>query len=193
VIINELVLAERPLDQPIPVLIVSAKQKDHEKVRLLLNPVDCLFYGASTFAEARKIMREHMIAVVVTEPALTDGRWTTLFVCTAPNANPPHVIPLADLGDYEFWAEAFDRGAFDVLYRPLVKTSIARVVTLAFQRWKRAAERQEARSENTQVTVIWPRKSRSKTSRSKWIAPKVLAAGKNSYAKAQVSSRLVWW
>jgi DNA-binding NtrC family response regulator len=185
VITNELVLAERPHNQPIPVLIVSASLKDHAKVRLLLNPVGCLFYGASTFAEARKIVREQVIAVVVTEAALADGRWTTLFVCMAPGANPPHIIPLADLGDYEFWAEAFNHGAFDVLYRPVVNTSIARIVSLAFQRWKRAAERQEARAGNTQVTLIWPRKSRSKTSRARWIAPKVLAAGKNSYAAAQ--------
>jgi DNA-binding NtrC family response regulator len=194
VITNELFMAERPLNQTIPVLIVSANQKDHARVRLLLNPVNCQFYGASTFAEARKIVREHVIAVVVTEAALTDGKWTTLFVCTGPKANPPNIIPLAELGDYGFWAEAFNRGAFDVLYRPLLETSIARVVTLAFQRWKRAAERQDARDGNTQVTVIWPsRRSRSHTAQPKWIAPKVLAVAEKSFAATQGSSRLVWW
>jgi PleD family two-component response regulator len=194
VITNELFMAEGPLDQPIPVLIVSANQKDHAKVRLLLDSVNCRLYGASTFAEARKIIQEHVIAVVVTEAALTDGRWTTLFVCTGPKAHPPNIIPLAELGDYGFWAEAFNRGAFDVLYRPLVETSIARVVTLAFQRWKRAAERQDARAGNTQVTVIWPsRRSRSHTAQTKWIAPKVLAAAASSSGTGQGSSRLVWW
>jgi DNA-binding NtrC family response regulator len=183
VISNELVLDERPLDQPIPVLIVSANE-DHAKVHLLLNPVDCLFYGASTFAEARKILQDHVIAVVVTETDLADGRWTTLVACTAPSANPPYIIPLADLGDYEFWTEAINHGAFDVLYRPFVKTSIARAVTLAFQRWKRGAERQEARAERTQVTMIWPSR-KSKTSRSRWFGPRVLAADQKFYAKAQ--------
>jgi DNA-binding NtrC family response regulator len=185
---HEPALTERPLDRPIPVLIVSARQKDHAKLRLLLDRVDCLFYGASTFAEARKIMREHVIAVVVTETALTDGRWTTLFVCTGPRANPPHIIPLTELGDSGFWAEAFRHGAFDVLYRPIAETSIAHVVALAFQRWTRTAECRDARAKNTQVTVVWPsRKSRSETTRPIWIAPKVLAA------TAQGSSRLVWW
>jgi DNA-binding NtrC family response regulator len=187
-IIHGPVATAMPFDQPIPILIVSARPEDQAKMRLLLSPVNCLFYAASTFAEARRIVREHMIAVVVTETALTDGRWTTLFVCTAPGANPPHIIPIADLNDDQFWAEAFNHGAFDVLYRPLVAASIARVVILAFQRWKRTAECRDARAENKQVTVIWPsRKSRSNATRSKWVAPKVLAATAGS------SSRLVWW
>lgn len=177
-----------PIDQPIPILIVSASPQDQAKMRLLLNPVNCQFYTASTFTEARRIVRENVIAVVVTETALTDGRWTTLFVCTAPGANPPHVIPLADMNDDQFWAEAFNHGAFDVLCRPLVAASIARVVILAFQRWKRTAECRDARAKNRQVTVIWPsRKARSNATRSKWVAPKVLAATPGG------SSRLVWW
>jgi DNA-binding NtrC family response regulator len=183
VISNELVLDERPLDQPIPVLIVSANE-DHAKVHLLLNPVDCLFYGASTFAEACKILQDHVIAVVVTETALADGRWTTLLTCTVPSVNPPYVIPLADLGDYEFWAEAIKHGAFDVLYRPIIKTSIASAVTLAFQRWKRGAERQKARAEKTQVTMIWPT-IKSKKSRPRWFAPNVLAARQGVHARVQ--------
>jgi DNA-binding NtrC family response regulator len=194
VITNELVMTERPLDLPIPVLIVSANQKDHARVRLLLNPGDYLLYGASTFAEARKIVREHVIAVVITEAALGDGKWTTLSVCPGPRDNPPLIIPLADLGDTAFWVEAFNHDAFDVLFRPIVKTSLAPIVTLAFQRWTRAAERRDARAGNTQVTVIWPsRRSRSKTTQTKWIAPKVLAAAASSSGTGQGSSRLVWW
>ena len=174
---NDLVLFESPLDQPIPVLILSGKPKEHAKVRLLLEPVEWLFYGASTFAEARIILQEHVIAVVITETALIDGRWTTLFVCTASNPNPPYIIPLADLEDHEFWAEAFNEGAFDVVYRPIVKTPIVRAITVAFQRWKRAAEREEAKGA-TPITLVWPvRKSRA--SRSRWFSTKVLAAGQN--------------
>ena len=172
-ITNELVLAASPLNQPIPILIVSAVE-DHSKVHLLLNSIDCVFYGASTFAEARQILQDHVVAVVITETALADGRWTTLIACTASSANAPYIIPLADLGDHKFWAEAVNHGAFDVLYRPFVKTSIASAVTLAFHRWKRGAERQEARAERTQVTMIWPSRN-SKKSRSRWFGSRVLA------------------
>lgn len=192
---NELVLTERTLDLPIPVLFVSANQKEHARLRLLLKPLHCLVYGASTFADARKMVRDHEISVVITEAALSDGVWTTLFVCTGPKDNPPFVIPLAELGDSGFWVDALNQGAFDVLFRPVSTASLAPIVTLAFRRWKRAAERRDARAENnTQVTLIWPTgRSRAKTTKPKWVAPKVLAVAGKSFAATQGSSRLVWW
>jgi PleD family two-component response regulator len=150
---SELILCSMPIQDPIPVLLVSGHKKDQELLTRLFNTSDFVIFQAFTCAEAAGIIQQYPIPVVVTDQALSDGNWTQVQSAHALSAIPPIVIVLGDRKDPAFWADAFARGAFDVLFRPLTEAIVVRAVRLGYLRWNRRAERMSARDENMQATT----------------------------------------
>lgn len=128
------------MQNPFAVLVVSANEEDHALFEVFLSSVGYILYHASTLAEAITILGQSPVPVIVTERTLPDGSWIGVRVSSGSPCNPPLVIVFSDPGDATFWAQAFNLGAFDVLYRPRAETIVAGAVNLANLRWSRAFE-----------------------------------------------------
>ena len=137
-----------PMQNPFPVLVVSANEEDHKVFDVFLSRVGYTLHHASTLAAAISILQELPVPVIVTERTLPDGSWIGFQVSSDSPCHPPLVIVFSDPGDATFWAQAFNLGAFDVVHRPLTETIVARAINLAHLRWARAIEESDARSAN---------------------------------------------
>jgi DNA-binding response OmpR family regulator len=67
---------------------------------------------------------------------LSPGSWIDMLDQIALLPDPPFLIVTSRLADERFWAEALNRGAYDVLAKPFDRTEVVRVVSLAWLHWK---------------------------------------------------------
>jgi len=80
--------------------------------------------------EALRQLSSGQPQVVLCDKHLPDGNWKDLISWLADSPDPPRVIVLAG-ADSEFYAEAINLGAYDVLLRPLNPEELCRVASLA--------------------------------------------------------------
>ncbi len=83
--------------------------------------------------------------VIVCERDLPDGDWKDILEAASRMDDPPPLIVTSRLADDRLWAEVLNLGGYDVLAKPLDRSEVHRVVTLA---WERAAE-QHSRARQT--------------------------------------------
>jgi DNA-binding NtrC family response regulator len=150
---SELVLCSLPIEDPIPVLLVSARRADHGAYPALADSVNCIFHHARTCEEASAMLRQYPYPVVVTDRTMPDGTWLDIQHASDSRSNPPQVIVLAAAGDYTFWADAMLAGALDALYRPLTDQPLSAAIAVGYRRWNRSAELIDARAENILATA----------------------------------------
>jgi DNA-binding response OmpR family regulator len=150
---SELVLCRLPIEDPIPVLLVSARSEDHDTFPALTGSVNCIFHHALTCAEAVAMLGLYPYPVVVTDRNMPDGTWLDIQHASDSRSNPPQVIVLAAAGDYTFWADALLAGALDALYRPLTDQPLAVAIAVGYRRWNRSAELIDARAESILATA----------------------------------------
>ena len=149
---SELVLCSLPIDDPIPVLLVSARGEDHTTYPGLVGSANCTFHHALTCDQAVAMLRLYPYPVVVTDRTLPDGTWLDIQHASDSRSNPPQVIVLAPTGDHEFWADALLSGALDALYRPLTDNCLVAAIVVGYRRWNRSAELIDARAESILAT-----------------------------------------
>jgi DNA-binding NtrC family response regulator len=150
---SELVLCSQPIEDPIPVLLVSARVEDHDTYPALAGSVNCIFHHALTCAEAVAMLGLYPYPVVVTDRTMPDGTWLDIEHASDARSNPPQVIVLAASGDYTFWADALLAGALDALYRPLTDQPLLAAIAVGYRRWNRSAELINARAESILATA----------------------------------------
>jgi DNA-binding response OmpR family regulator len=148
---SELVLCRLPIEDPIPVLLVSARVEDHDTYPTLASSVNCIFHHALTCAEAVAMLGLYPYPVVVTDRTMPDGTW--LDIQSDARSNPAQVIVLAAAGDYTFWADALLAGALDALYLPLTDQPLSAAISVGYRRWSRSAELISARAESILATA----------------------------------------
>jgi DNA-binding NtrC family response regulator len=92
--------------------------------------------ASSTLTRALTQLREQRIPLVVCERDLAPGSWIDVLDQIERLPDPPFLIVTSRMADERFWAEALNRGAYDVLAKPFDRTEVARVVSLAWLHWK---------------------------------------------------------
>ncbi|MGA2592587.1 MAG: response regulator [Bryobacteraceae bacterium] len=85
-----------------------------------------------TLASALTSLRQLRIRVVLCERELLPGSWLDMLEQIAALPDPPLLIVTSRLADERLWAEALNRGAYDVLAKPFDRTEVVRVISLAW-------------------------------------------------------------
>jgi len=92
--------------------------------------------ASSTLASGLADLREWRIPLILCERDLAPGSWVDMLDQIALLPDPPFLIVTSRFADERFWAEALNRGAYDVLAKPFDRTEVVRVVSLAWLHWK---------------------------------------------------------
>lgn len=131
--------SDRHTQDPI-VLSVSPRQADHRAVKELLTSWTGSIFEAASFRSARQVLAKQHIGVVLCERVLGSRTWIDVLNLLFRLPNPPPLIVTSRLADDFLWAEALNRGAYDVLAKPFDRQELLRTVNLAWLRWFHARD-----------------------------------------------------
>jgi DNA-binding NtrC family response regulator len=126
-----------PVDyQPVKVLALSTAEHDHSSLQHILDHTSWNFWRARSIADAVEQIGRHRIPVVVTIERLPDGNWKDLLSQLQCLPEPPQVILMTAKADEHLWSEALMSGAYDLIAKPLDKSEVFRIVSLAWRQWR---------------------------------------------------------
>ncbi len=131
------------------VLVISPFAENRAVLRSVLGFAKWTVLAVESRQEAVSLLQRTEIPIVICERDLPDGNWATLFEKLSEMQRPPVFIVCSRLADDQLWAEALNRGAYDVLAVPFEADELERVVFLARQTWQRDMERRTAAREST--------------------------------------------
>ncbi len=124
-------------DSIVIILAVGPCGEDRASLASILRHSNWELCCAPTCEEARGILRENRIGVVISECSLPDGRcWKDLLNDLAMVADPPPLIVTSRLADDGLWAEVLNLGGYDLLLKPFDAAEVFHVVSLAWRHWK---------------------------------------------------------
>lgn len=87
---------------------------------------------ASDFREAReKLTEEAAFDLLLADAELPDGTWRDLLQLNLRLEPPCEMIVCSPCGDEELWAEALQRGAYDLLVEPYSRQEVYRIIRSA--------------------------------------------------------------
>jgi len=121
--------------EPVKVLSISWADHDHTCLQHILDHSSWRLFPAGSIIGAVEIVQQHHIPVVVTCDQLPDGTWKELLRQLHGLPEPPEVIVTTANADDSFWLDALWSGAYDVIPKPLSKSEVFRVVSLAWRQW----------------------------------------------------------
>ena len=85
-------------------------------------------------AEAKTDKNQQEYAVVLTEAALPDGKWLDVLHLVRDCPQDPEVIVTDPVADAQFWSEALNLGAYDLLAQPFYEPEVRRILSNACTR-----------------------------------------------------------
>ena len=92
---------------------------------------------AQSLREARPILYDERIAVVLCEHKLADGKWVDVLNEIQMSGRNPRLIVAASNADESLWAEVLNLGGYDVLEMPFQPPEVIRVLSLAWLHWRK--------------------------------------------------------
>jgi CheY-like chemotaxis protein len=126
----------------INLLAVMPQDEDHETLQHMLPTARWTLHKAhavsSALAHLRKGKRIHLI---ICEQDLGRDTWLEMLKYTLGMNPQPLLIVASRLADERLWAEALNRGAFDVLAKPFDAHEVNHVLNLGWLRWRRHQDR----------------------------------------------------
>jgi DNA-binding response OmpR family regulator len=130
----------------IPVLVVSKRSEDHQRVRESLEKGRWLVVEARDWSAALSLFRCLVFPVIVCD---RDFQWPELAVGwrTAP------LVLLADRWDPDLWENLVQEGVFDVLLRPLHGDDVLAVLDAAYRQWADGLPSQSVAAEPSRSTL----------------------------------------
>jgi DNA-binding response OmpR family regulator len=99
-------------------------------------PSNWTLYVARDAAEAKQVLRQTSVPVILCESELPDGNWKDLLAAAAGIQSPPLLIVTSRLADEYLWAEVLNLGGYDVLAKPFNSVEFIQVMSMAWRRWK---------------------------------------------------------
>jgi DNA-binding response OmpR family regulator len=124
-----------PSESGLVVLVVNSREDDLFSLRGVL-PANWTLYIASDAAEAKQILGQTSVPVILCESELPDGNWKDLLAAAVGIQSPPLLIVTSRTADECLWAEVLNLGGYDVLAKPFNSNEFIQVVSTAWRRWK---------------------------------------------------------
>ena len=124
-----------PPESGLVALVVSPCRGDLLSLRGTL-PSNWTLYVARDAAEAKQVLRQTSVPVILCESELPDGNWKDLLAAAAGIQSPPLLIVTSRLADEYLWAEVLNLGGYDVLAKPFNSVEFIQVMSMAWRRWK---------------------------------------------------------
>jgi DNA-binding NtrC family response regulator len=87
-----------------------------------------------TLRRARTRLEVGSYDVVLTESSLSDGGWLDVLHMVRESPQEPEVIVTDRVADAQFWAEALNLGAYDLLAQPFYEPEVRRILYNACSR-----------------------------------------------------------
>jgi len=133
-----------------PVLSISPMQEDHfflqnilDRLQGTLDPSRTFKVNAcATLGSALAALRTRQFEIVICERDLPPGSWREVLDQVTILPDPPALIVTSRLADERLWAEALNRGAYDVLAKPFDRTEAMRVIGAAWRAWGAPARKE---------------------------------------------------
>jgi DNA-binding NtrC family response regulator len=117
--------------KPQSVLLISPAAEDHELFGELFRRQGWTLGHASSICSASVLLSENPPSVVITERDLPFGNWRDVLEAMHVLPAPPLLIVISKVADDYLWAEALNLGVYDVLAKPLDRSEMVRVLSLA--------------------------------------------------------------
>jgi len=113
------------------VLFISEKRKDARLLSHMLQELPLALDYASSLQQARTKLDREKYDIVLTEADLPDGRWLDVLHLVRDSSQEPQVIVTDPQADAQFWAEALNLGAYDLLAQPFYEPEVRRILANA--------------------------------------------------------------
>jgi len=117
-----------PPESELVVLVVNPHKDDLLSLRGVL-PSNWTLYIAGDAVEAKQILGQVSVPVILCESELPDGNWKDLLAAVAGLRNPPLMM-----ADEYLWAEVLNLGGYDVLAKPFNLIEFIQVLSMAGRR-----------------------------------------------------------
>jgi len=121
--------------QPLIILSVSPVEEDHRSLENIVGHSNWRLLRADGIPAARTLLADYEISVVLCESHLREGSWIGLLDELQSLPYPPCLIVTSATADERLWAEALNRGAWDVLAKPFNRSELVRCVKIAWENW----------------------------------------------------------
>jgi DNA-binding NtrC family response regulator len=116
------------------ILFISAHRQDARRLSEMLHALPLQLHHAPSLDRARTRLHQHNYKVILTEAALPDGKWLDVLDLARDCPRETEVIVTDPLADACFWAEALNRGAYDLLAQPFYEPEVRRILYNACSR-----------------------------------------------------------
>ncbi len=112
------------------ILLISPCPEDHQTFRAAVRSKDWELKHATSWAEARRLLRDLNFSAIVIEANLGDCHWRDVFSRLAeldPAGAPPIIVTSADADD-RLWSEVLNLGGHNVLAKPFEQREVSWVL-----------------------------------------------------------------
>ena len=110
------------------ILFISGCPSDARHLSRMLDSLPILLDHAPTLQQARVQLFQDQYDVILTEAALPDGGWLDVLHLAREYPKEVEVIVTDPQAGAEFWAEALNLGAYDLLAQPFYEPEVRRIL-----------------------------------------------------------------
>ena len=107
---------------------ISGRHEDAHRLSRMLHPLPLVLDHVETLCQARARLQHGDYGVVLTEATLPDGSWLDALHLARESSHSPEVIVTDPMADTRFWAEALNRGAYDLVTQPFYEPEVRRIL-----------------------------------------------------------------
>jgi DNA-binding NtrC family response regulator len=116
------------------ILFVTGHREDARAVTEMLRALPLAVEHVRTLKQARTRLLAKHFDVVLSESSLDDGNWLDVLDLTRDITSQPQLIVTDPNADTRFWAEALNRGAYDLIAQPFYESEVRRILHNACSR-----------------------------------------------------------
>ena len=116
------------------VLFISGRRSDARLLSGMLHELPLTLNHVPSLRQARTKLYLEEYDVILTEAALPDGKWLDVLHLVRESPQETQVIVTDPQADAQFWSEALNLGAYDLLAQPFYEPEVRRILANACSR-----------------------------------------------------------
>ena len=116
------------------ILFISGRHDDAPQLSRMLESLPVTLEHVETYQQARTSLQQSDYDVLLTESALPDANWMDVLHLARDIPGGAEVIVTDPHADGQFWSNALNLGAYDVLSQPFYAPEVRRILSNACSR-----------------------------------------------------------